>query len=291
MNGTIKVGSRDVPLIDDSNFDKLVQLVPGAVGYGFIPRDWTKIEYGAVPYSTAVSLPLIDWKEWDDRIDQHEANKSSLDYIIDDVGVPKMYQNGVGYCHAFSITHAAMCLRARMNLPFVRLSPSSIGGPVTNYRNAGAWIIDDLKQAVEGGFSETKYYAELTTKNVWTNEARSSAARNKVIQTPEGGSEWWEHAQRNPWEAATVLLSNFPMPVGLNWWAHSVNGLKLVRIRPKVYGILYQNSHSPDSEPGDGRLVIELIDMTNPNKPRLGKGVPDEAYTPRQMTPSQPLGA
>lgn len=284
MTDTVKVSGKTYPLVDDSNFDKLIGVGPIGGGYGLIPRDYGQVQYGAVPHAGPVPLPLIPWEEWADRISDHERNKSSLDYIIDDVGVPKMYQDGVGYCHAFSIAHATMCLRAIQMLPFVRLSPSSIGGPVTGYKNAGAWIIRDLEQATEGGISETQYYAELTTKNVWTPEARASAERNKV-------AEWWEHKQRGWEEAATVLLSVFPMPVGLNWWAHSINGLKLVQIAPKKFGILYQNSHSPDSNPDDGRLVLEFVDFTNPNKPRFGKGVPDEAYTPRQMTPSQPLAA
>lgn len=238
---------------------------PGA--FGLEERDWDNVPFGSQPeFSGPMPIPLIPESEWMDRIDEMERTKSSLTHIIDDAGVPCLDQGSVGYCHAFSLAHAAMCLRAAMNQPFRLLSASSVGGPVTGYRNQGAWILDDLKQAATVGFSEEKYYPMLTTQNKWTPDAKASAERNKV-------THWFELRRGNMNEMMTALLSRFPVVIGVR--GHAVNVLKPV-IRNGKIAFLFQNSWKASwGCMGDGRALLswELA-------------VPQEAYSPAQMTPS-----
>lgn len=255
-------------LIDDSNWQDHVGIA--GHGYGLIPRDWDKVQYGSVgDYAGPVPLPLIPESEWKDRIADMERTKSSLTHIIDDVGVPCLNQGSVGYCHAFSPAHAAMCLRATMNQPFSLLSASSVGGPVTGYRNQGAWILDDLKQAANVGFAEEKFYPMLTTRNSWTPEGQASAARNRI-------AFWWEMKRRNMNEVMTALLSRIPVCVGLNWWGHAVTYLKPVIQSNGTIAILFQNSWGEQyGGMGNGRALLSW-----------SKAIPDESYSPWQVTPS-----
>lgn len=260
-------------VIDDTNADQFIGPQTGTgIGYGLIPRDYDKVEYGAVEHAGPVPLPLIPRAEWKDRIREMERTKSRISDIADASEVPCLDQNGYGYCHAFSVCHAAMDLRAIMNQPFKLLSASSNGGPVTGYRNKGAWIMDNLKQAAEVGFAEASLYPMLTTKNEWTPQAEASAAENKV-------TEWWELQRRNFDEVMTCLLSRVPVVVGLNWWGHAIEYLDPV-FDDTGFGVLFQNSWKASwGGMGNGRAIL----MERGSK----SAVPDEAYAPRQLTASQ----
>lgn len=237
-------------------------------GRGLIPRDYTANPEGSLAYAAPFNMPLIPRNEWPDRIADMERNKSRLSDIADQAGVPCLNQGSVGYCHAFSPCYAVMALRAAMGLPFEELSASSIGGPVTGFRNAGAYIFDDLKHIVDHGVATTKTYPMLTTSNHWNQAAQQEAAKHKV-------TEWWELKNRNFDQTMTCLLSRIPVCVGLNHWAHAVTYLDPI-YKDGKFGVLMQNSWGVGWGQNGRAEFMEGYGQ--------GRATPDEQYAPRQIT-------
>lgn len=205
---------------------------------GYLERDYSLnpllSSYGAKP----LALPIIKRDQWKDRIDEMDQEESSLYHIGLRHNVPVLNQGSVSYCHAFSIANAIMYARAAANIPFKLLSASSIGGPVTGFRNAGAYIFDDLAQAVKGGICEVDFYPMLTTQNHFTPEAKANALRHRVV-------EWWDLEPGNFDQTISCLLKRKPVCTGLNWWGHAVTFLKPIYrlIGSKIqFGVLFVNS-------------------------------------------------
>lgn len=235
--------------------------------YGLIPRDYNKVALGSMEFAAKMDTSvLIPRDQWPDLISTKAAKKERLSDLADWVPIPCLNQGSVGYCHAFSPAYACMLVRAQANLPFKLLSASSVGGPVTGFRNAGAYIFDDLKQIVNYGICDVDHYPMLTTANKWTAEAQANAAQHKI-------TEWWDLQNRNFDQVATCLLLNIPVCVGLNWWGHAVTYLDLVMLGKNQYGILIQNSWGESWEDG-GRVIY-------PEGYGRGRSTPDESYAPR----------
>jgi len=239
---------------------------------GFIPRDYAAFPKGALSFAKPFDLPLIPRAEWPDRIADMTREKSRLSDICDAAGIPVLNQGQVGYCHAFSPCFAVMAQRAAQGLPFELLSASSIGGPVTGFRNAGAYIFDDLEHCTKYGVASVDVYPMLTTENKWTPAAQQSAALSKV-------TEWMEGANRNFDQMMTCLLCRIPVCVGLNWWGHAVTYIDPI-FSGAQFGIEGPNSWSESWSYGGAR----------PGWFRFFEGygqykaTPDEWYAPRQIT-------
>ena len=140
-----------------------------------------------------------------------------------------------------------MLKRLQQGLPYIELSASSVGGPVTGWRNAGAFIHDDLKHIVRSGVASTKFVPMLTTnlrdcKQGWTDDA----AKHRV-------SEFTDVKPRNFLEHGSLLLQNCPVGVGLNYWGHAVTDFELVDLHTEMpatnwlrYGTDFINSWGKD---------------------------------------------
>lgn len=236
---------------------------------GFIPRDFDTHPHGSLVYAAPFNIPTIPRDEWPDRIADMERTKTRLSDIADQAGVPRLNQESLGYCHCFCLAYAIMAFRAAMGLPFKLLSASSIGGPVTSFQNRGAYVFDDLEQAVNVGICEARIYPMTTTsRQYYTEEARQNAALHKV-------TEWFDLQPRNYDQYMTCLLSRIPVPFGFNEMGHAMTGVDPVNLGGGKFGSRVQNSWVPWQPPGDdrGRKVWSERELT-----------PDEQYAPRQIT-------
>lgn len=228
-----------------------------------------KSAHGSLPFAAPPSFQLIPRSEWSGRIKRMEETKTRLSDICDRAGVKCLNQMQTSYCHANSAAGSLMALRAFMNEPTLDLSPGSVGGPVTGYRNAGAAIEDDLAQIVKGGCATTQYVdANETTREGWREGAVENAMKHRCTQ-------WWDLGGHQMFDqVATLLLSRLPVATGLNWWGHSVLYYDLVEISPRVYGVRFRNSWG-EKYGTRGYAVLQE-----------GKGTPDQAYSPGAETPS-----
>jgi hypothetical protein len=228
---------------------------------GLIPRKPSdKMEYGE-----AADFDLIPRAEWPDRIADMEREKSRLTDICKSDDIPCLDQNGTNYCHANSPALAIMILRAVQGQPFVHLSPGSIGGPVTGFRNAGAWIGDDLDHIVKHGCASIDYVpANQVTRDGWKEGAEENALQHRV-------NEWWDLPRRSFDHMMTLLFLRIPVCTGHNWWRHAVTALDPVMVGRNKFGARFRNSWGPRY--GDnGFFIMEE-----------GKGTPDEHYAPRSI--------
>ena len=235
-------------IIDDSNFHQYQpSLTPeNRHAFGLVPRN-THPTFAKQRCYGAADIPLIPWAEIPDRIADLERRKASLWHIWNDSEVGVLNQSSLSYCHAFSAVMGVKIDRVVRGLPYIELSASSVGAPVTGYRNAGAWILEDLEQMRKVGVATTEYVPMLTTrrgdfKAGW----EQSAARHKVL-------EWSELESRNLHQQICALLSLKVTCNGLNYWGHAVTDLAVKDLDPSKrpddesrYGILFLNSWGDD---------------------------------------------
>lgn len=240
-------------IIDDNNAEQFTWRQPHQGGekreYGLLAKKDRAVSDR--PIFGAADLPIIPMEEWPDRIADQERNKSSLYHIWQDSGIGILDQDGLSYCHAYSAAMGLMMQRALQGLPYVALSACSIGGPVTNFRNAGAYIGDDLKQCVDVGCATYEYVAEHAYrsgnfKSGWEENAKLHRA-----------TEIFELEDNNTLQTGSALLQNKPVQTGLDWWGHAVTFMRLLDLNKSLpatnwarYGIGFINSWSPSW--GDG---------------------------------------
>lgn len=209
-------------LIDDSNYrdhtgDGLTVDFGGErlLG-GCFPR---RTAFGGCEVAAPMSeADLIPRSEWPDRIRQKDADKSWVRDICS--RIPCMDQDGLNYCHAYGPTMAVMCHRLIQNQPHVMLSAESIGGPVTNWRNLGAWPEDDLQQFVEYGACPASMMDKphSRTPSKWDSAWEAERLKYRVVEWLDGllnGGKSFDAAM-------TMALTNMPGAAGFIWWGHEV---------------------------------------------------------------------
>lgn len=254
--------------IDDSNYQQYLS-APSGQGMGLVPRDFSTHPQGYLGrIAEPFNLPLIPENEWDARITEQEATKSSLQHWRD-VGmfgarIPSRDQNGKGYCWAHSTTSAMLLLRASMGLPYRDLSAYMVACIIKGYRDEGGWNSESLKFIVENGVATSATWPQQSMSRSNDNPAmRAEAAQNKC-------TEWWDLSDNKATvkqQLATLLLLNVPVMIDLNWWGHSVCAVRLVRRDP--FTIRQLNSW------GDGWSDHGMGDLVD------SKAIPDGAAAPR----------
>lgn len=240
---------------------------------GLYSRDWNKVIYGAPAFSRKWEAPVIPMERWPEIIKALDDAEASLYHVWKRSKIGILDQDGLSYCHGFACAGAIMLQREVQGLPYRELSASCNAARVTGYRNQGAYIYDNLADAVKTGLCTTKYCPMLTTKrNDFKPGWDTDAAKNRI-------SHWWELSPRAFSQQGSALLSLIPVVYGFNWWGHAVYGLRVRDLYPskratdyRRYGIEIANSWSPDwGEEGLGVLTGDRM-------------VGDEAYCPSQIT-------
>lgn len=202
----------------DDNSTELDLEAPEGFSKGLLPRSQHPLyaAYGSAPFAAPERVTPIPRVQWPDLWSDKRKAKATLRDVAEGAGIQVFDQNGTNYCHANSPAFALMLLRAKAGLPKIQLSAASIGGPVTGFRNAGAYIMDDLEQVVKDGACDVKFYpTNATGRGYWTEEAKANAALHKLF-------EFSDVPSRNLDIQMTLLLLDLPVCVGLNYWGHAV---------------------------------------------------------------------
>lgn len=212
---------------------------------GLVPR---KLWYGATPECVAEAEPgaIYPMEEWPDRIADMERRLAFAYHFWKDSPIETIDQDGIGYCHACSPAFDIMLVRWMVGLPHVELSAGSIGGPITGYRNRGAWIMDDLEQIVKFGVASTDFVPMMQVSRAgW----KPGAEENALLHTCD---EWLSLGERNFLQHGSRLLDGKGVCVGLNYWGHAVTDVRLVDAVPKLkatdhnrYRVGFVNSWGP----------------------------------------------
>lgn len=185
-------------------------------------------------------LRLVPRSEWTERIAQKDREHSWLEDIVRDV-IPCGDQGPTNYCHAFSIRDAMHAQRLVQNLRHEELSAMAIGGPITDWKNRGAWPEDDLQQTVKTGtclasFQDSPYsFKPNRWQDGWEKDCQN-------YQTDE-----WTDGLLPRGKAFDALVSfalwGTPACIGFQWWAHAISGGYRVREeRRGIYSVLNRNN-------------------------------------------------
>lgn len=206
-------------IIGDHNWQQHCD--PGDGRCGTIARDFARVPYGSIPSAPPRAVKTIPMEQWPDIIADKARTKSTLKDIWVDSPIGVWSQGSVSYCHAFNAVMLVAIQRAKEGLPYAPLSASSVGGPVTGWRNAGAYIHDDLERIVSHGACTTDFSPMLTTNR---NDCKPGWEDNARLHRV---TEFTDVRPRNLLEHGSLLLQNHPVGVGLNYWGHAVSDLVL----------------------------------------------------------------
>ena len=229
-------------IVDDNNWKQFVDMGKSAGRLcGAIPREKDGRKPLSVGRPLTDDMPLIPESEWHDRIKYMTENKLWIADRVAKAGGDdpnQHYQNGLGYCWAYSLSQAVEAERIRMGLDFQLLAPESLGEDV-RWRNAGNYLDSAIQYAAKYGIARRLYVPQ---HEINPDRFDSQWKDDRANFVP---LEWWDLSGRVVWaQTVTALLSGFGCYVGLDWWSHAVWYGKLVLDGNKI-GVWTPNSHGP----------------------------------------------
>jgi hypothetical protein len=249
-------------LITDDNYlfavEKVAELTDGT--RGLLPRDYSKVPMGAIPHTSPFveAVPIIPESEWPARI---AAMQGKWIRYLYPGNAKDDYQNGLGYCWAFSLAQSAMMIRALEGQSYKLLLAESLGYDV-NWRNAGNYCSSAIEAAGKTGFCEASYSpARFNLKpSTWKPGWQENGLQYRI-------TEWWELGNVNMrQEVATAMMLGFPVYTGYNRFSHAI-ALDECGLDGKTFWVHSPNTHGP----GEDWTLKGTV------------AIPDEAYVPRVL--------
>ena len=245
-------------------------------------KGWTNPD---APHVFEGSKPVGDTiprSEWGARIKAAQGNLISDK--IKAAGMKAKDQNGLGYCWVYASTRTVEIRRMMEGLPFVDLSPESVGGPCTHWRNEGGYASEAFNQLENFGACESSFTDKPHSLNVkkWKAGWQENAKKHETIDWYEIGTSFDE--------VVTCLLNLSPVSIGLDWWGHEITVLDPIILPPNTaspntpdgltVGLLCMNSWGVDW-PTQGANGLFCVDESS--------GTPDGAASPILVTVDGPV--
>ena len=106
-------------------------------------------------------------------------------------------------------------------MPWLDLSPESVAGPCTHWRNQGGYASEAFDQLESGGACENSYMDRPWSlkPRLWKAGWQTNAASHEL-------PAWYdlESLDQTPIfdKVVTCLLNRVPVAAGLAWWGHLV---------------------------------------------------------------------
>lgn len=277
-------------LKDDYIVDVEVELRLDKGMRGLIPRNYSANPVGSYEGSVTFDalndeLPLVPWEDMPEMIADKVANKSQLSDIRNTAygsPYPSLDQNGQGYCWMYSGTAAVMLLRAKANMPYVRLSAHAGACIIKNFRDQGGWGAQGLDRLRSHGQPSVELWPE---KSMNRNNNRPEVWENALLHRVTEGFIDLDAAQYDRklsfQQVLTCLLRNIPVIADFSHWGHSVCLMDAVDVAPSK------------SNRDESRYGVRLINSWTDNWGSKGTGVltgrkaiPDGATAPRAVVVS-----
>lgn len=264
-----------------------IPIITGSLNQGFLRGEPDPAEFatGCVPRDYDVdpvelrdspdAIKLYTDSECEAVYAEQQATESSLihQYITGDKpAFPHLDQNGQGYCWAYSTAQAIMLDRMRRNFPPVRLSAHAVACKIKNFRDEGGWSGLSAKFAREKGYPTVEVWPEKSMKRQYDTAATwENAALHRVEEDwyDLGKREWDQTLSKK--QIKTLGLSNVPMMLDFNRYAHAMAGISVVQFEPGAWGPVVLNSWK-----GFGYFGLAV----------LAEIWPDNAVAIRSTTPS-----
>jgi hypothetical protein len=227
--------SKTVLFIDDHTPDTLLA-PPTGLSRGYDPRDFSRHPLGFMGHR--FSGPIIPRSEWRGLIEQKEREGNTLLHKIRQRGIKCKDQNGTNYCWINAPVYCMEIARAKQGLPYVELSPASVGCKIKGFRNSGGWGTEGMEYMQEHG---------VVPASMWpVNAINRSYDKPEAWQAAKSFMAWrWDDLDPGDTEQiATRLLMDQPVAIGLNWWRHEVTAICLMALEGGKFGIGCMNSWS-----------------------------------------------
>lgn len=232
---------------DDTNRDIVF---PKAFGRGHDPAQVRKQMYAPL-----AEIDIIDPSEWDARIDEQDAQESSLEHLWLRQGKPHLDQGQYGYCWGHSTAHAVMMQRAAAHQPYVPLSAFAVCAIIKNGRNEGGWCGLSAEFGREHGFPAQQFWPQGSASLKYdTPEMRANMALHKITADFRDVTAAVYDQNMAVKYYASCLLQNMPCMHDNNDWGHSVCAVRWTRIEKGHYGPRILNSWKGWGENGFATL-------------------------------------
>ena len=259
-------------IIDDSNAHLFCSGAPrgGSTGY----RGWQR---PGKPHAFRGARPVgttIPRSQWHERIRSGQGN--FLSDLVKEKGIVAKDQNGLGFCWVYGSTRAVEIQRAVQGLTRLDLSPESVGGPCTHWRDEGGYASEAFDQLQNFGACESSFMnaPHSLRYNLWKPGWQQNALLHEAVQ-------WYdiENGDASPTfdEVITCLLQRVPVAAGLDWWGHLVCFLDPIILPDDSVGVLFMNSWGADW-PTRGANGLACLTES--------RGTPDGAAAPFVVTAS-----
>jgi hypothetical protein len=136
-------------IITDANLPQFKGTAPQAkpTGYlGWQHPDAPRVFRGPKPVAN-----LIPRSQWTSRIKQGAEYGTFLSDLVKQRGIKAKDQGRLNYCWVFGSTRAAGLWRILGGQTWLDLSPESVGGPPTRWRNIGGYASEAFDQLENSG--------------------------------------------------------------------------------------------------------------------------------------------
>lgn len=181
---------------------------------------------------------IIPRKDWPALIKQGQG--TFLSDLIKAAKIPSKDQDGLGYCWVYASTSTVETCRAIQGQHYVDLSPESVGGPVTGWRNQGGYGEQALDQLTKVGACEMSFMDRPNSLSPSRWKAGWEADRENYKIT----MSWFEVETFE--EVMTALFLRMPVSIGLNWWRHQVLLTDPYMFDTGKFGVVMRNSWGED---------------------------------------------
>ena len=222
---------------------------------------------------------LVPRTQWTSRIEAGAEYGTFLSDLVKQRGIKAKDQGSLGYCWVYGSTRAAELWRILGGQAWLELSPESVGGPCTHWRNRGGYASEAFDQLENFGACETSYMDRPWSlqPRLWKPGWQKNALTHEVpdwydIETDDklpAGATCFD-------EVISCLLNRIPVAAGLDWWGHLVCFLDPILLPPgtapantpdgSTVGVLAINSWGVDwPTPGANGLFCLTEDLATPD--------------------------
>jgi hypothetical protein len=226
---------------------------------GCLWRDTLDKPLGYVEAAPVYAGPVYDRKTLKEMIEERERKRATHRDLLEQANVPLVYQDGLGYCWAYSVTRCYLWARAKAGLPYVELSTCSFAAKVMNYRNAGNMPSEAVDGINRYGISPTSIWPDHALSRRLASPEQEEDALTRTA--PE-----WSDVPCDTFEqlASAVLTEGPAADARARLWGHATTSVDPVILPDGRLGFDCDNQWG--SGWGDnGRFVI-VEDVTLPEE-------------------------
>ena len=144
-------------IIDDANAHQFCSGGPQSRATGY--KGWQRPD---APHAFRGARPVGDTvprQQWHDLIKAGQGN--FLSDLVKRQHIPAKDQGNLGYCWVYGSTRSVEIVRAVEGLTQLDLSPESVGGPCTHWRNEGGYASEAFDQLENCGACESSRLLDI----------------------------------------------------------------------------------------------------------------------------------